>query len=836
MDNEEKNENIQLKVDLGKNYSNFHNYRTLEENINISKNNSLAMSSNLIKEKKTKMKNNIKKINTNPFLSDVSFPNFSKKKKKFKVLPTSFYCINIKKEKIEIKDDNLGKSIFSKISEAILQNDKINEKYPNKTTINLEQLNEDNYNRLTEELYLHSKTNIPYNENKKIISKFLKRKKKEEISKKIGIENDSSNLLEALKDLKRSYLTDRNRSFKSSRTFLEFLQDQKNKEEKHQFILKRNEILQKEKINLNIRDRPLLNEESIKIMNKNNGKNKTNIHIRLYQEFNEKKKRDEEMEKERLINNKNKEKKITQKKIEENSNRLFNEYKIKRNRNQESEIKRLNEIKNYTLNSSVSNNSNEIIFKKLKKKIEKSFNNLFEKTIEDIFEISFFDFLKLLYNIGFISKKYYELIEDKNPKKNNDENDDLPFHKKFVSSKEFLNNNIKNKGNEISKFKNNTSLKLKNKTENSLLKPIDKKNSFFESDTEYKLSKEAWKIINKSKDFNKEILGNSKQIYFFFLNVISSYDGNDIGNKYIKKVYSKFINEFNSNDSNLFNKIYKYFHIFRNNAIYTLLLRDENNKKYENERNLYQNKNEYFKINNHNKKVHLSVEKNYDKYLINKNNRIKEIKKLINEKDKKIYTFIPSITQSYEKVNNNKNSTKLFNRSYKRIITDTNQRNDLGNNSINKTFNTNNNLRKMFLNNPLEKDDDIQKKVKELKQARNQRNLSKIIKEKGITMNNIMNLNNYNIYEYKERFVHTNEHSNIYKNTFKKYEKPFIKQNLLNTQKYIFEIFIENEPKKLVVNQNDDINIQIKEFCSKYKLDNNEKKQIIEIINKKIKK
>ena len=826
MDNEEKKENMQSKVDLGKNYSNFHNYRTLEDNINISKNNSLAMSSNLIKEKKTKMKNNIKKINTNPFLSDVSFPNYYKKKKKFKVLPTSVYCINIKKEKIEIKDDNLGKSIFSKISEAILQNDKINEKFPNKTTINLEQLKEDNYNQLTEELYLH-------NENRKIISKFLKRKKKEEISKKIGIENDSSILLEALKDLKRSYLTDRNRSFKSTRTFLEFLQDQKNKEEKHQFILKKNEILQKEKINLNIRDRPLLNEESIKIMNKNNGKNKRNIHIRLYQDFNEKKKRDEEMEKERLIINKNKERKITQKKIEENSNRLFNEYKIKRNRNQESEIKRLNEIKNYTLNSSVSNNSNEIIFKKLKKKIDKSFNNLFEKTIEDIFEISFFDFLKLLYNIGFISKKYYELVEYNNSKKNND---DILFHKKFVSSKEFLNNNVKSKGNEIPKFKNHTSLKLKNKTENSLLKPIDKKKSFFESDTEYKLSKEAWKIINKSKDFNKEILGNSKQIYFFLLNVISSYDGSDIGNKYIKKEYSKFINEFNSNDSNLFNKTYKYFHIFRNNAIYTLLLRDENNKKYENERNLYQNKNEYFKINNHNNKAHLSVEKNYDKYLINKKNRIKEIEKEINEQDKKIYTFIPSITQSYEKVNNNKNSTKLFNTSYKHIMTDNNQRSDLTNNSINKTFNTNNNLRKMFLNNPLEKDNDIQKKVKELKQARDQRNLEKIIKEKGIRINNIMNLNNDNIYEYKERFVHTNEPSNIYKNTFKKYEKPFIKQNLLNTQKFIFEIFIENEPKKLVVYQKDDINIKIKEFCNKYQLDNHDKKQIIEIINKKIKK
>ena len=43
-------------------------------------------------------------------------------------------------------------------------------------------------------------------------------------------------------------------------------------------------------MNLIIRDRPYLNEESLKIVN-NIDRNKQNIHMRLYQEYSEKKKK-----------------------------------------------------------------------------------------------------------------------------------------------------------------------------------------------------------------------------------------------------------------------------------------------------------------------------------------------------------------------------------------------------------------------------------------------------------------------------------------------------------------------------------------------------------------
>ena len=757
------NDELNNKVDL-----NYNNYKLLKENL-IVKNNNLPAKIN--KEMKIKIKNyNLNKISSNPFLTGNSLPNHTQHNKKLKILPTTVYCINLKNENSNNKKEMKGKSIFSKISESILQNDKKNEKYPNKKIVNLEQINEDNYNKLTEELYLHSRANKNNYENKKIISEFLERKKKEEITKKIGIENDSNIMSEALKDLKRSNtLTDRNRSFKSSRTFGKFLQDQKNKEEKHKILLKRNELLQNEKINLNIRDRPLLNEESIKIMN-NSVRNKMDIHIRLYKEFNDKKKKEEEKIKDLLYVNKIKEKKMTQKKIDENSNRLFNEYKIKKNRNEELKYKKINEINNLTFNSPVSKNSNEIIFKKIIKKLKNALFIIFGKKLEDNFQINYFDFLKLLYSICFISKNYFELIQ----LKNND-------------------------------------------------KQIEK-------EIEFRISNDAWKIITKNKEFKSDIPCESKNLFFFILSVVGN-----IENKYIKKELEKCGIELNSNDFNLSSQIYKYFQLFRNNAINSLLFRDKKIKKEEiineNEK-LDKNK----KVNFNNNLIYLNIEKDNKIFLKNKENKYGDIEQFKNEENKKRYTYIPSSTQNNEKKNvlkYNENSIKYLNSSLKYISNDNNLNKNIKNNLINKSFNSNNNLRKMFLNNPLEKDNDIQKKINELKEARNQRKIEKIIKEKGLRINSLEDQYN-NIYNYNQRFVHINEPLNNFKNTFKKYEKLSVKQKIFNNQKYIFEIFVENKPKKLILYKGENINNKINEFCNKYNLNYNDRQQIVTTINNQI--
>ena len=74
---------------------------------------------------------------------------------------------------------------------------------------------------------------------------------------------------------------------KSKRTVKEFLEDQKNKEEKHKTHLKANAKLYNDQISLSVYNKPMINEETIKLANNGNRNKRTDIHQRLYEEFNE---------------------------------------------------------------------------------------------------------------------------------------------------------------------------------------------------------------------------------------------------------------------------------------------------------------------------------------------------------------------------------------------------------------------------------------------------------------------------------------------------------------------------------------------------------------------
>ena len=838
-DNEKKNINNGKNIAINKVDLNIHNLKLSKEEITSNSYNNLTIITQKNKRKAIqKSKNNFKKINDNPFLTEISFPNYDKRKK-LKILPTSVYCINMKKKKEDIKD-NLGKSIFSKISEAIYEHDKNKEKYPNKKVLNLEKITEDNYNQLTEEAYLYSIVNKKNNENKKIITKFLERKKKEEKSKKIGIENDSSLIFETLKDLKRSNnLTDRNRSFKSSRTLLEFLQDQKLKEEKHQMLLKKNEILKNEKINLIIRDRPYLNEESIKIMN-NINRNKKDIHSRLYEEYKLKEKREKQKQKEIILLTKSKEKKISQKETEEISKRLYSS-NIKKNRNNENQ-KNLNANNYSTINPSINKNSNEIIFKRFIKKLEDSFEKIYGKKIKEEFELSYLEFLNLLYYAGFTNKNYSEIIDKKfncNILLNNKQS----LGMKYYLSNDFILDNIICKRDKLDiSSKTEESIKMNNKKYKEIKNNLNKQH-FFKNEIEYKLSKDAWKLIIGNKKFNDKEISYSIKIIYFFLNVFGNKDN---FNKYIKKEFSENIKVINElNNLNQSDYIYKYFQIFRNNAINKLLIREGGNKRKSEIK--YQNKNEptlslkkTFDFSNRNNTlniIHKSNENNNNFDLKNKKGKVKKMEKEKYAQKKKPYIFLPFPSTLNDKIIINETVKRLTNSSDKNIKAKTEINENLNNNLKNKSFNSNSNLSKMFKKNPLEKDDIVMKKIKELKEARNQRNYQRMVKEKGLRINDIENKynNNENLFEYKDRFVHVDEPLNNFKNTFKKYESSSLKDKIIKKEKYTFEIFVENKPKKLIIYCGDDINIKIREFCNKYKLDYNDKQQIFNTITKKIK-
>ena len=777
-----------------------------------------------------------RKSNYNPFLTEKNKLDYnklrknSKKSGEYRRTYLDNYKHDNKADFSEIDNNsNINKTVFSKISENMYKNSK-EVKYPAKKPNDLMMEREKNYNKFIEDAFLCSLANCSNKENKIIINEFLERKKNEEISKKIGIdsEKEKENDLVKLQDLKRlTILTDRNRSYISTRTFNEFLQDQKNKEEVHQNHLKNNIDLKTEEIKSKIRDRPILTEETIKLAKNSNRNAKSNIHYRLYEEYNDKKKRDEEKMKEKKIYGKVEKKTLSRGKIKENAERLFHEYEARKKRIDENESKKKYDIRNLSSNyRSTSKNSNEIIFKRFKKNLENSLNNIIGKKIDEDFEINYTDFVKLLYQINFISKNYFKLMENMDKIKDEDENKEE---------------------------------KMKINEENKKKRVIFKKEKNFELDREYKLIIDAWKIITKSKEFKKDILASSKRVYLFFFSTLGIFNG-DIDDNFIKREFY-FIkdniinnNSSSSNSSNLSRQIYKYFNLYRNNAINGLLFRDREDKRRLELENQFENnmpftpnlkKSATFSKNHQTSETRLSVEKNYDQFIKNKQLKIKQKEKLLEQLEKEKCPFVPNCFNNKEKKNIIEISKRLYKTGLKHLKNSGSTPNNLNfeqkkrKNFIDeKSFNRkNNSIKKMFINNPLEKDSRVQKKINELKESREQKSFEKLILKKGFKPKEDYKSNN--LYEHNElyykngRFAHDDEPLNTFKNTFEKYEK--LDKKMTNREKYIFEIIVDNKPKNLIIYSDEDINYKVKVFCNVYKLNYNDKKRILQTIYQQLK-
>ena len=777
-------------------------------------------------EKKKSHKNFVKaknkqksKSNVNPFLPE----NITENKKKNhniehqrnKISRRSSYLLNYREQS---QNQNPNKSVFSRISEAMYKNSK-EEKLPRKKERDLEKEKEKDYDKFTEEAFILAEANKTNKENEKIIKGFLERKKKEEIADRAGIESErdkeKKNELEPFQDSKRvSIITDRNISFKSKRTFKEFYDDQKIKEEKHLNHLKENKKINKDKLSLIILNKPVLNEETIKIANKGkrNNNNNNDIHQRLYEEFTEIKNKREKNEKEKLLLNKKEEKKISNYIIQKNVERLYTEYETKKKIIDENEQKKEKEIKIRSSSRSASKTSNKIIFKRFKKILENAFENLLNKKLEEKFDINFNDFAKLLYTIHFTTKNYYELMERK---KNNDTEEDL------------------------------------RKSQNSKLISYQNK---FELDIEYKLLIGSWKIITKNKIFKDDILGSSQRTLIFFLSVLGIFDGNE-NNIFIKKEFpflisdSSLINKY----SNLSKQIYKYFSIYKNNAINSLLFREKDKKrrreiKQEEERlltfnpSLLSSSKKYIKSSSLDMNMRLSVEKDYQHKKI-KELKIKEKEDLLESEHKEKCPFVPSgAKKNTSKQKISEISKRLFTNGLKHLKVSKSTYNDNSiryNNSLTENIQQNNyNYQKMFINNPLASDMGVKKKLLEMEESRNKRAFDKLILKKGFKPKE-KDIKEFLLTEENfksERFALEDELSNTFKNTFKKYKKKEKKLNKNNKGKYEFEIIVNRKPIKLIIYQGDDVNCKVKEFCNTYKLNFNDKRRIFQTINNQINK
>ena len=433
--------------------------------------------------------------------------------------------------------------------------------------------------------------------------------------------------------------------------------------------------------------------------------------------------------------------------------------------------------------------------------------------MEEKFDINFNDFAKLLYTIHFTTKNYYELMERK---KNNDTEEDL------------------------------------RKSQNSKLISYQNK---FELDIEYKLLIGSWKIITKNKIFKDDILGSSQRTLIFFLSVLGIFDGNE-NNIFIKKEFpflisdSSLINKY----SNLSKQIYKYFSIYKNNAINSLLFREKDKKrrreiKQEEERlltfnpSLLSSSKKYIKSSSLDMNMRLSVEKDYQQYKKIKELKIKEIEDLLESERKEKCPFVPSgAKKNTSKQKISEISKRLFTNGLKHLKVSKSTYNDNSiryNNSLTENIQQNNyNYQKMFINNPLASDMGVKKKLLEMEESRNKRAFDKLILKKGFKPKE-KDIKEFLLTEENfksERFALEDELSNTFKNTFKKYKKKEKKLNKNNKGKYEFEIIVNRKPIKLIIYQGDDVNCKVKEFCNTYKLNFNDKRRIFQTINNQINK
>ena len=446
-----------------------------------------------------------------------------------------------------------------------------------------------------------------------------------------------------------------------------------------------------------------------------------------------------------------------------------------------------------------------------------SFKDILQKNLEENFEITYSDFIKILHKINFTTKNYFELIENKNKSK------DMTEDSKITETTQ-NNRNILRKYN-------------------------------FEAEKEYKLSIDAWKIIIKSKEFKEEAPGESKRILLFFLSTLGIFNGN-VDENFFKKEFLNIIKDISgsiSNYSNLSKQIYKYFSIYRNNAINGLLFRDKDQKRREEfeketERNLTftpmleKSSREYLNNNHSVSETRLSVEKNYDQYRKNKELKLREKEKLLEKEEKQKCPFVPYGSKNNEKINASEISQRLYKTGLKHLKSSSSTPNNFlnpekkNNILLKKLQNLNqnyHNIQKMFDNNPLEKDIRVQKKIKEMKESRNKKSFEKLIKKKGFKPKE--DFNKTELYDFDElyykngRFALDDEPLNTFKNTFNKYERH--EKKLSEREKYAFEIMVDRKPQKLIIYQGDDISCKVKDFCSLYKLDYNDKKSICQAIN-----
>ena len=735
------------------------------------------------------------------------------------------------KKYLDVSEKN-GKSIFIKISEDIYTKFKSK---PNKEVRDINKMEEDAYNKMTSDPYIQTCKDRENLKNKKIVQDFLDRKAKEDTNKKIGIECDKIDQMKKLQDPKRALsVTDRNINFKSTRTLAQFLQDQNQK----------NNIERKKKNNKKI---PLpmkgniLPQDSTYIFSKNSNDdtfsefsnfdmyNFDNISMQynndsMLNKNDEKEKINKtfEMEKElinpganfSLINTKNNKKK-------ENS---FKE-KISNTEPKKKLILKKNDKKEKNKNINVKESSSTSTSKKSNESLTKKFITLYKDTLLDNlgqkydneFDINYSAFLLLLYKLGFTNRNYSTLMDAS----------EIEVVKQSIHSKEITDISISNSSLSMSQIskKNGKIYQKDSLAGKSLEDEVEKYKNTFKYDKEFQLSRDGWKIITEKQNFDEEMGISSKKMFLFYISVLGLCQ-EEKSEKFMKKECGfffgdkKLIHQFN----NINKYIYKYFGLYKINAMDNLLMPEKRQKILVSNTNSIISSFTVSNLDNTTNKNYDIYEKNYNQKNNTKQTNYNNNKNYLNDNDmddaNSIRLFAAGIkkeNQFYKdrlrdkNINKDKSSTSLIS------LTDINDNNSiyLLNNSIsdNSSFSD---LKKIFRENPIEKKEEDD---------------SDELEVDSFLLEDNNNYFQYNIPKYKNKSNYSEIKSYIQDDEDDGGKKNLGKKKI----KYVFEIKIEDEPKKIIIRRGDDKNNVVKNFCKKYGIDDGERKKILQVIDERLK-
>ena len=669
------------------------------------------------------------------------------------------------KKYIDITKKDKSKPVFTKISEDIYLKFKSK---PNKETRDINKMEEDAYNKMTSDQYILTCKNRENIKNKKILRNFLDRKLKEGTFKKIGIECDRTVDINKLQDFKRAMtVTDRN-NFKSTRTLDQFLKTTKNIPDKKSKNTKNKNVKVSSKGNILPQDSTFIFSDHEKVADLESNYSKNQDFKSLYDFLSE------DEEEEEFVN---KTFEFENEIINSNMNfSLINEEKDNQDvKNKDNKLKsEKNKKESSSTTTSKKSNENNLAKKFLNIYKDILLNNFGQK-IESDFDVNFPGFLLIVHKLGFTNKNFSILVNELGSEL--DKTEHLKEFSSFVSNSDI-------------------SISQLSKTKNCI--------NNLKSDAEFQLCMDAWKIITEKQIFDEDISLSSKKIFIFFISVLGLCK-DEKNDKIIKKECTFFINDKRMmqqfNNSNKY--IYKYFSIFRENAMKNVSSDDSNKDNYNMSISLNVSNND-------------SNYKNYNIYKKTYNNS--------NQNNKK--NVIDGV---------NENSEKLFKDGLKEenfFVVDKNKQSiislsDSDNNSINYVNNS------MIDNSIFSDIKNMLKDDNKNNENENDTNINNTINNESLDADSTLLKDNKNYFQYGKQEGNISYYSEI---------KSYIQNDEKNDGKsqkkikYVFEIKIEDKPQKLILTKDVNIKSLINQFCKKYGINNDEKIKFTKVISEQLKK